>query len=186
MKKIGVVHGRFQPLHKGHMDNYILLALEKCDFLIIGITNPDPTHSLPDESNLSRTRPQNNPLTYYERLNIITAALYESGMNKEDFLIVPFPINFPQLLKFYVPKDATHYLTVFDEWGENKIKYLKNNGFKARKLTNNKEKNISSTLVREKILVNKPWKSLVYKSTQPYIESYQLKNRLIKITNQFL
>ena len=43
MKKfnmIGVVHSRFQPFHIRHLD-YVLTAIDKCDFLYIGIANPD-------------------------------------------------------------------------------------------------------------------------------------------------
>jgi hypothetical protein len=40
---IAVVHGRFQPLHLGHME-YLLAGAERCRTLIVGITNPDPWH----------------------------------------------------------------------------------------------------------------------------------------------
>ena len=36
--KTGVIHGRFQGLHNGHME-YLLTAKKRCDFLVIGITN---------------------------------------------------------------------------------------------------------------------------------------------------
>ena len=188
MKRIGIVHGRFQPLHLGHLNDYILKAKERCDFLIVGITNPDPTHTLPDESNLARTRPQNNPLNFYERLIILQDALFEAKLKNDEFTIVPFPINFPQLLKYYTPEEGIHYLTIFDEWGENKNDKLKKYGLKTSILykRDNSEKKISSTMVRELIVRKGNWKELVPKSTAKHLEDYQLHDRLIKIRSQVI
>ncbi len=38
----GVIHGRFQILHNDHM-RYLLAGKERCEHLVVGITNPDPT-----------------------------------------------------------------------------------------------------------------------------------------------
>ena len=40
--RYGMVHGRFQPFHVGHLE-YALTALHRCEHLIVGITNPDPS-----------------------------------------------------------------------------------------------------------------------------------------------
>lgn len=190
MKKVefGAVHGRFQPLHNGHLHDYIIRAKERCHHLIIGITNPDPTHTLPDDSNLARTKPQNNPLTYFERLTMIQDAMLEVGVNRSEFTIVPFAINFPQLLKYYVPENTIHYLTVFDEWGRKKTKSLKSKGLKVKVLYEKdiSEKEISSTMVREYLVKRKNWKSLVPQSTVDGVERFRLRERLLFIKQQLI
>ena len=184
--KYCTVHGRFQPLHLGHLLGHLLPAKEKCDHLIIGITNPDPTLTLPDDTNISRTSRHNNPLTYFERVKIIESVLVDVGISRSQFTIVPFPINYPQVVKYYVPEEAVHCLTIFDEWGEKKLRSLKYHGLKTHVLFRKdiNEKVISSTLVREKIIRGSKIDNLVPKQVIDYIDDYDLKNRLINLRNQ--
>ena len=51
---IAVIHGRFQPLHIGHME-YLLAGKERCELLIIGITNPDPSQIKVEPTNPTRS-----------------------------------------------------------------------------------------------------------------------------------
>ena len=45
----GMIHGRFQPFHLGHLE-YLRGAAERCDEVFVGITNPDPTGSGPNRA----------------------------------------------------------------------------------------------------------------------------------------
>ena len=45
-----------------------------------------------------RERPESNPLTFFERIGIISDVLIESGIDRSKFGFVPFPIETPQRL----------------------------------------------------------------------------------------
>ena len=107
----GVIHGRFQVLHNDHI-KYLMAGKELCKHLVVGITNPDPSLTRHSNTNPHRSTPLANPLTYYERYLMTQAALLEQGLNLSEISIVPFPINVPELIKYYVPMDAVFFLSI--------------------------------------------------------------------------
>ncbi|TET32756.1 MAG: nicotinate-nucleotide adenylyltransferase [Planctomycetota bacterium] len=158
----GVIHGRFQVLHYDHI-KYLMAGKSRCKHLVVGITNPDPTLTGHDDVDENRSAPQANPLTYFERYRIVRAALLEQGLNVEEFSIVPFPINFPELYEYYVPTDATFLLTIYDEWGEKKLKMFESLGYKVEVLWRRplSEKGQTSTEIRGLITAGESWEHLV-------------------------
>src|SRR5260370_2605555 len=99
---VGCVHGRFQPFHNDHLE-YVLAAKDRCEFLWIGITKYDVTPAELSPLARHRERPENNPLTYFERINVIADALLESHVERRTFGFVPFPIETPQRLPAFMP-----------------------------------------------------------------------------------
>lgn len=170
MKSIGIVHGRFQVLHLDHLE-YILRAKDKCDYLLIGITNPDPSSTRVSSSNPHRSDQVNNPLSFFERLQMIRAVLTEAGVSREDYDIIPFPINVPELIQYYIPKDSVHYLTIYDTWGEHKLSLLQRLGYEVEVLWHKQEedKAMSSSQIRALIRNHEPWHHLVPKATYDYV-----------------
>jgi nicotinamide-nucleotide adenylyltransferase len=158
----GVIHGRFQVLHHDHV-KYLMAGKSRCRHLVVGITNPDPGLTGEDDADKDRSAPHANPLTYYERYRIVNAALLEQGLAAEEFSIVPFPINFPELYQFYVPTDATFFLTICDEWGEKKLKIFESEGYKVEVLWRKhlSEKGQNSTEIRDLISAGGEWEHLV-------------------------
>ena len=158
----GVIHGRFQPLHLGHME-YLLAAKERCKHLWVGITNPDPVLTQYDTADPHRSQSSANPYTYFERLRMISAALLEAGIPRDEFDIVPFPVNLPQLLKYYVPMDATFFLTIYDDWGRRKEEVLRSLGVELDVMweSNREDKLTSGTNVRNLIATGQEWQHLV-------------------------
>ena len=178
--KLGVVHGRFQLLHNDHM-KYILSGKEKCEHLIIGICNPEIESTKYTETNPHRSKKSSNPFTYFERMECIKYSLIESGIPQEEFEIVPFPINFPKKIFNYAPQDAKYYITIYDEWGEEKFKYLKedlNLDVEVLWKVKLEEKGISSSDLRKNIQQGKEWKQFVPNFVYQYITDNQLDIRI--------
>jgi nicotinamide mononucleotide adenylyltransferase len=162
LAEIGVAHGRFQVLHHDHV-KYILAAKARCRHLIVAITNPDPTLTKYDQADPHRSSPADNPLTYYERYVILKETLLEQGIHHREFSLVPLPINFPELYQYYVPLKAVFYLTIYDAWGERKLKLFESLGLQVEVLwrKTKAEKGLTSSLIRQKIAQDQPWEHLV-------------------------
>jgi len=158
----GVAHGRFQLFHLDHL-KYVLAAKERCRHLVVGITNPDPTLTKFDPADPHRSSEGDNPLTFYERYVMIREALLESGLDFREFSLVPLPINFPELYRYYVPLDATFFLTIYDEWGEKKLAMFNSLGLKVDILWRRpkSEKGLSVTALRRLMGRSQPWEHLV-------------------------
>lgn len=176
---IGVVHGRFQILHKDHV-KYIMAGKANCNKLIIGVTNPDPFLTKTDNSDSNRCKPSSNPCNFYERYMMIERAMVDFGLSHNEFMIVPLPINFPERIKYYVPFDAKFYLTINNEWGEKKLKILKELGLNVEVLwvKKGKEKGISSTDIRAKVGKNQEWEYLVPESTVEVVKKFKIDKRI--------
>lgn len=176
----GVVAGRFQVLHKDHM-KYILAAKKQCRHLVVGITNPDPSLTRADAADLKRSKPQNNPLSYYERQVMVTGALKSAGLKpSKDFSVVPLPINYPDKYKHYLPKGATCFVTVYDGWGDRKAQQFKDQGFSTTVLWKRPQtqKGISATQVRERMVAGQPWEHMVPRSVARDLKAWDVPRRL--------
>lgn len=161
-KKIGVVHGKFQPFHLDHL-KYALAANERCDHLIVGITNPDPSLTDKDPTDPNRSLRSSNPLSYYQRFLIIRETLLQAGIPYCSFDIVPFPVCKPSLIQYYVPAGATFFITIYDDWGYRKRDMLSAQGLQVSVLWERAlaEKGISASEIRRNIAMGKPWEHLV-------------------------
>lgn len=181
MDKLGIVHGRFQVLHNEHM-RYLLEGKKRCEHLIIGITNYTGTFADSEISKIDNHRLASfaNPFTYYERMEMIRAAMIEKGISMKDFTIVPFPIEKPDEIFNFVPMDSTFYLTIYDDWGRNKLERLNKLGVKTEVLWDcpEEEKFMSGTLIRALIKENKEWEKLVPVSVYNYIIETGLDKRI--------
>jgi len=180
---IGVIHGRFQILHNDHM-KYLLAGKNLCNHLIIGITNPDPSLTRDSEVNPHRSSPLANPLSYYERYVMIRELFKEKGFKLSEFSIVPFPINIPKLIKHYVPMDAVFFLSIYDDWGRQKKKYLESLGLNVHILweVSLEEKGLSSIHIRDAMINGKPWEHLVPLSVVKLMKEWDIINRLKEIS----
>lgn len=183
--KIGVIHGRFQMLHKGHME-YLLAGKKRCDYLLIGIANPDVNLTKYSSTAPHRSQSLSNPLTYFERFEMIRGSMLESGIALQEFDIVPFPINYPELLSNYVPLDAKFYMTIYDEWSYQKKEVLEQIGCSIDVMwqRTNAEKITSGTEVRNLIKAHQPWEHLVPAYVANYVKDHKIDIRLCNMEGE--
>lgn len=179
MDRIGVIHGRFQMLHHGHME-YLLEGKKRCEYLLVGITNPDAGKTAYRDANPHRSQAAENPLTYYERFQMIKGALLEAGVPREGFDIIPFPINVPEQILQYAPREATYYMTLYDAWSAEKKRVLEDLGCRVSVMweRTNEEKFTSGSEVRSLIAAGKEWKSLVPDFVYRYVLEHGIDERI--------
>jgi nicotinamide-nucleotide adenylyltransferase len=153
----GMIHGRFQPFHNGHLE-YLRGAAARSDEVFVGITNPDPTRIKEEPSDPLRHLPESNPFTYVERLLMVQAVAEDEGMRVS---VIPFPVNEPDLWAAYVPPGVTQYLRLFSEWGGTKLDRMQEAGYEVVVLDEGIEKGISGADVRAAIRAGAEWEALV-------------------------
>lgn len=178
--KLGVITGRFQGLHLGHME-YLLAGAARCEHLLVGLTNYAPWIEKPSElQGLARMECSANPFTFYERMVMLRDSLTESGLARDCFDIVPFPIETPEHILHFTPTEATYYMTIYDQWGEHKRQVLESLGLKTEVMwvRNNAQRLTSGTEVRRLIALDMPWEHLVPPAARRYIEAHGLQARL--------
>ena len=78
----GMIHGRFQPFHNGHLE-YLQGAAERSDVVFVGITNPDPKRIKPEALRPVAAPAESNPFSYVERLLMVKAAAADAGIAPE-------------------------------------------------------------------------------------------------------
>jgi nicotinamide mononucleotide adenylyltransferase len=177
----GSVHGRFQPFHNGHLE-YVLEAQRRCRFLWIGITKYDIDTSELSPLGRSREKPENNPLTFHERLTMIGEALVAQGIRREAFAFIPFPIEKPAKLPQFLPVSVPCFTTIYEEWNREKIQVLKSHGYDVIVLWERERKEISGGEIRDDMLSGGTrWKGMVPPTTVKLAQEFVLQERLKKL-----
>src|SRR6266446_146634 len=157
VNRLGMIHGRFQPFHNGHLE-YLRGAAALSDELFVGITNPDPRRIKEEPSDPLRHLPESNPFTYVERLLMIEAVAEDERIRAH---VIPFPVNEPELWTAYVPAGVTQYLRLFSEWGGTKLERMRDAGYRVVVLDEGADKQVSGVDVREALRAGADWEALV-------------------------
>ena len=165
----GMIHGRFQPFHNGHLE-YLRGAAARSDEVFVGITNPDPARIREEPSDPLRHLPESNPFTYVERLLMVQAVAEDEGIRVH---VIPFPVNEPELWPAYVPPAITQYLRLFSEWGGTKLERMREAGYEVVILDEGVEKQVSGADVRAAIRAGGDWEALVPRGVARVIRSLE-------------
>jgi len=145
---VGVLVGRFQPFHNGHLEA-VRYALKKVDYLYIVIGSSQKSHE------------RDNPFTAGERITIIKAALDHNRVRPEKWMAIPLGDTlshalWPSILKATVPP----FDVVFTNDGLT-TRLLKEQGTKVEAVPYFRRSSYSATNVRNRILEEKDWERLV-------------------------
>ena len=158
--RYGMIHGRFQPFHLGHL-TYLRAALERSQTLIIGITNPDPAAGREEVEASHRHRSDANPYSFFQRQMMIREALLDEGVDLRRVVFIPFPINFPERWRYYLPPGTVQFIRVFSDWERKKVQRFREAGYTVQVLHPGAEKEVEAKDVRVLMGSGGDWRSLV-------------------------
>ncbi len=164
MKRRAIFIGRFQPLHLGHKQTILDMGRAKdLDELVIGIGSAQYYHTV------------DNPFTYKEREEMI----FESLKIEKPYQVIPI-IDLYDSEKWVrqVLKLCPSFQVVYT--GNTLVRKLfLEAGFEIRDV--NSSYNISSTDIRERMIIGKDWQDLVPDGTRKVIENSNGAARLREI-----
>ena len=161
----GILIGRMQPVHNGHME-VIKRILEEVDEIVIGIGSAQLSHEVKD------------PFTAGERILMMTQALAEIDVDPSRYYIIPMQdINFNAIWASHVKMLTPPFSIVYS--GNPLVKQLfAEEGYEVRQPPLYDRIHLSGTEVRRRILENENWQELVPKATADLLKEIDGVNRL--------
>ena len=165
MIKRGLYVGRFQPFHLGHL-KAIQEVLNEAEEVAIVIGSAQYSHNLSD------------PFTAGERLVMIRRALKEAEVDSSRVWIVPVPDVHLHMLWVSALEGYTPSFNVVYSNEPLTRRLFTEAGYKVKGVRFYQRKVYTSTLIREKMLKDKSWASLVPESVAKFIIEIDGVNRL--------
>ncbi len=172
MQKVrGILIGRMQPVHNGHME-VIKQILNEVDEIIIGIGSAQASHELKD------------PFTAGERVVMMSQALAERDIDPSRYYIIPMQdINFNAIWVSHVKMLTPPFNIVYS--GNPLVKQLfSEEGYEVRQPPLYDRLHLSGSEVRRRILNDENWQELVPKASVDLIREIngvdRLKNLSVK------
>lgn len=161
----GILIGRMQPVHNGHME-VIKRILEEVDEIVIGIGSAQLSHEVKD------------PFTAGERVLMMTQALAEIDVDPSRYYIIPMQdINFNAIWVSHVKMLTPPFSILYS--GNPLVKQLfSEEGYEVRQPPLYDRLNLSGTEVRRRILKDENWQELVPNATVELLREIDGVNRL--------
>lgn len=153
----GLLIGRMQPVHNGHIQ-VIKKILEEVDEIIIGIGSAQLSHTTTD------------PFTAGERVMMLTKALSENDIDSVSYYIIPIQdIQMNAVWVSHINMLTPPFAKIFS--GNPLVQRLfEEETYEVAKPPLFKREELSGTEVRRRMIADENWKSLVPKSTAEIIE----------------
>ena len=162
----GLLIGRFQPFHKGHL-SAVRFALSKVENLWIGIGSSNKSHE------------KNNPFTAEERKEMIMSSLDTDSLNRVQVFYVS-DIDDHEKWTYHVDSIVPKYDVVFSN-DNFTISLYKKRGIKVIEVPLFQRDLISGTRIRDLIARDLEWDNLVPEETKKILLKIDAKERFSKI-----
>ena len=162
----GLLIGRFQPFHKGHL-SAVNFGLTKVENLWIGIGSSNKSHE------------KKNPFTADERKEMIISSLDSESLKRVKVFYVP-DIGDHEKWTYHVDSIVPKYDVVFSN-DDFTLSLYKKRGIQVIEVPLLQRDMISGTKIRELILQGKDWSGLVPEGTENVLLKINAKERLAKI-----
>ena len=159
----GLLIGRFQPFHLGHLDA-VLFGLARTDNLFIGIGSSNKYNE------------KKNPFSAAERREMILSSIEPSIVNHIKIFNIP-DVDNHEKWTFEIDQTVPEYDIVFtnDEFTKTLFEKRKIN---VIQVTLKDREKFSGTNIRKLILDNKNWRDLVPQGTRKTLDKINATDRL--------
>ncbi len=156
-KSVGLLIGRFQPFHLGHL-SAIQYALRLVAHLYILVGSSQKSHEL------------KNPFTAGERILMIRNALIDRRVDAKRYLIIPIPDAIGHAVwTAFIDQVVPEYDIVFSN-DKLTIQLFREKGVRVVEPPLFQRKTYSATEVRRRIIEGENWESLVPPAAAKVIE----------------
>ena len=159
----GLLIGRFQPFHLGHLDA-VLFALSRVENLWIGIGSSNKHNE------------KKNPFTADERREMIVSSIEPSIIDRINIFNIP-DVDNHEKWTFEIDQIVPKYDVVFSNDEFTKTLFEKRNIDVISVVLKDREK-FSGTNIRELIVDDKNWQDLVPRGTKKVLDKIDAKERL--------
>ncbi len=169
MVKRGILIGRFQPPHKGHIEVFKQI-LDEVDELVVGIGSAQESHTL------------ENPFTADERMLMLRKAIAEARIDLARVHLAPIPdIHDDTRWVSHVVSLSPEFSVVYS--GNPWVKRLfEEAGFEVRTPPLFKRKEYWGTEIRDRMIKGGRWEDLVPKSVLDVMREIKAVERLRELS----
>jgi nicotinamide-nucleotide adenylyltransferase len=169
--RIGLLVGRFQPFHYGHLAA-VRYALKQVDYLYVIVGSAQRSHE------------RDNPFTASERISMIKSALDGNGVDPSKWMAIPIPdADSHSVWVSSVESMVPRFDVVFTN---DTLTFLlfKEEGIAVKAVPYLDRKRYSATNVRDRILERKDWESLVPKQVARLVKDFGGVRRVRELIKQ--